>query len=139
MPNDRRWKVNSQGYVLMDNDTPGPRRIYEHRYIWMQYYGPIPASSVISHKNGDTTDNRPENLVLYTRAHLAREIARTRRPKHLRCPNDYNRTFDNLSFIDRLKCTKIIKRKRMSNDYSGVKSSYIAIPKGQVDASTTVV
>jgi len=40
------------------------RCIDEHRYVWEQAHGPIPAGFEIHHKNEDRGDNRLENLEL---------------------------------------------------------------------------
>lgn len=40
----------------------------EHKYVWEQYHGPKPDNMTIHHINGNTKDNRIENLRLVTRA-----------------------------------------------------------------------
>lgn len=43
-----------------------------HREIWMAHHGPIPEGWHVHHKNGDTGDNRIENLACMPRSeHLA--------------------------------------------------------------------
>lgn len=42
--------ANQKGFVL------------QHRRIWYEHYGEIPANHVIHHKNEDKKDNRIENL-----------------------------------------------------------------------------
>ena len=55
--------LNTQGYrVLQDGDA----EVYEHRVIWEQANGPIPAGMHIDHINGCRADNRLENLRLTT-------------------------------------------------------------------------
>ena len=39
---------------------------YEHRYVWTQAHGEIPKGMVIHHINGNTKDNRLENLACVT-------------------------------------------------------------------------
>ena len=51
--------LGSDGYVRIGNN-----RQYEHRVIWEQYNGSIPAGAVIHHKNGNKADNRIANLEL---------------------------------------------------------------------------
>lgn len=36
----------------------------EHRVIWREHNGPIPPGAMIKHRNGNSTDNKLENLVL---------------------------------------------------------------------------
>jgi len=43
-------------------DRPNRRFQFEHRRVWENANGPIPAGYEIHHVNGDTLDNRIENL-----------------------------------------------------------------------------
>jgi hypothetical protein len=49
---------------------PGPKRsavyVREHRVIWEMHHGPVPDGWVVDHVDGDTSNNRLENLRLAT-------------------------------------------------------------------------
>lgn len=53
--------LDKDGYVRMMN---GKGTILEHRYVWLQYNGPVPKGMHIHHINGIRTDNRIENLMV---------------------------------------------------------------------------
>ena len=49
----------------MTQDRDG-RSTRVHRVAWATYHGPIPNGHVVHHRNGDTLDNRIENLACMT-------------------------------------------------------------------------
>lgn len=69
---DRR-RVMATGYMMVkvragDNgNTSGTVRVYEHRLVMEKLilHRPLKDGESARHRNGDTLDNRPENLILY--------------------------------------------------------------------------
>lgn len=54
-------------------DEHGKRcQVYRYRWLWTQARGPIPAGMVIHHLNGDSLDDRLENLTLMSNAEHVR-------------------------------------------------------------------
>ena len=61
-----RHRRKCDGYIEVTIDG---HRILEHRYVWEQANGPLPAGHVVHHLNGFRDDNRLENLVGMARSH----------------------------------------------------------------------
>lgn len=94
----------SHGYwktAVPDEDrwlTDGERHVGEHRYVMARHLGrPLAPDEVVHHVNGDRTDNRIENLELWSTAHpqgqriedkvrFAVEMLRRYAPEWLRTP-----------------------------------------------------
>jgi hypothetical protein len=57
--------------MLQWNDGGRKRHQWEHRRIWEEAHGPIPAGHVIHHLNEDGYDNRLENLACVSRSEHA--------------------------------------------------------------------
>lgn len=72
----------SRGYIIR---RIAGKCILEHRLVWQQHFGPIPAGHVIHHKNHNKSDNRIENLELME--HRAHTLLHAKdRPKRQKAP-----------------------------------------------------
>jgi hypothetical protein len=62
-PKGTGW-INEEGYIVLRVDG---NTYLAHRYIWEQYYGrKLLKEETIHHKNGNRSDNRIENLELWS-------------------------------------------------------------------------
>lgn len=55
---------------VCDSAPPAKRWVPLARHIWEQQYGPVPDGCIVVHRNGDTLDDRLDNLILIERRHL---------------------------------------------------------------------
>jgi hypothetical protein len=63
------WRYQQGGYWMLSWNDAGTRRFqFEHRRVWENAHGPIPAGFVVHHLNEDKLDNRLENLHLLRRS-----------------------------------------------------------------------
>jgi HNH endonuclease/NUMOD3 motif len=57
-----RNPFKQNGYMVIVPFQGARHKVYVHRLIWEEAYGPIPDGYVVHHINGDRLDNRLENL-----------------------------------------------------------------------------
>jgi hypothetical protein len=63
-----RWQDPKKGYVYLTFDADRRTKIFEHRLVMAQVLGrPLHPFESPHHKNGIRSDNRPENLELWTK------------------------------------------------------------------------
>ena len=61
------WHLDRKGYKFCMSNGKG---IYEHRIVMERHIGrPLTPHETVHHKNGDRTDNRIENLELWSSRH----------------------------------------------------------------------
>lgn len=75
-PHRREWHEDAQGYVWRyDPDSPNrlPNGyVYQHREVMSEIIGrPLLPVESVHHKNGRRSDNRPENLELWSKSQPA--------------------------------------------------------------------
>lgn len=65
-------EINGRSYYLMEKDGNIYYRTTEgrmlHRDLYEMFVGPIPAGFDVHHKDGDTTNNHPDNLVAVSKS-----------------------------------------------------------------------
>lgn len=70
---EKKTKIDRHGYVYhyLDGSTKAnQKQIYEHRQVMQRMIGrPLTVHETVHHKNGIRSDNRPENLELWTGRH----------------------------------------------------------------------
>ena len=75
-------RVDKYGNVYLKVRVNGRTRyILEHRHIWEMAHGPIPKGFAVYRKNGDTSDNRLENLDMMDMRLLASKLVTERMGK----------------------------------------------------------
>lgn len=71
MFNNIKFTLRNTGYY---GRTDGNRQLM-HRYVWEYYRGKMPPKHDIHHINKDKTDNRFDNLELYTKSEHAKKFS----------------------------------------------------------------
>lgn len=72
----KKWHQAQSGYIVRfepENPNASPNgQVYQHRHVMSQILGrPLRGGESVHHKNGNRTDNRPENLELWVRGQPA--------------------------------------------------------------------
>jgi hypothetical protein len=66
----KRYNRNTPPIVWIKVAEPNKWEMLK-RHTWAKWFGPIPEGMLVTHIDGDTTNCRPDNLVLITRAQNA--------------------------------------------------------------------
>lgn len=65
-------RITKDGYVEIKTEEHMKKWVLRSRYVWEQHHGKIPKGMVVFHLNGDSTDDRIENLILMSKSEMAR-------------------------------------------------------------------
>lgn len=84
----REWHDTPHGYIVRyepENPNAGPNgQVYQHRHVMSEMIGrPLRKDENVHHKNGNRSDNRPENLELWTKGQPAGQRVQDRVKWHI--------------------------------------------------------
>jgi hypothetical protein len=94
-PEKREWHIDHVGRYIIRYEPGNPMAIpngivYQHRHVMSQMLGrPLREGENVHHRNGDRTDNRPENLELWLSGQPAGQRVQDRMRWHLEQINEH--------------------------------------------------
>src|SRR5690606_18070912 len=95
--------ANDTGHQWVNiGGTGGHPKRYIHRLVAMTFLGECPDGMEVRHRNGDPTDNRPENLTYGTRSeNMYDKVRHGRHPfaSRTHCPSGHELTWPNLEVM----------------------------------------
>lgn len=91
-----------------------------HRLVYRHFYGPIPPGLTINHKNGVTTDNRPENLELATYSEQVKHAIQVLGRK----PKDQEGTKNDMAKLTEAAVREIRRRRKAGESLKSIAGDF---------------
>lgn len=91
-----------------------------HRLVYRHFYGPILPGLTINHKNGVTTDNRPENLELATYSEQVKHAIQVLGRK----PKDQEGTKNDMSKLTEAAVREIRRRRKAGEPLKSIAGDF---------------